>query len=968
VATEKDEQKPKQSPWADLLSGAGKQLMPILLTAGSLIGFVAFAGGVIVWTRFSAAKVPPDQAVNAVPRDELVAIGSALLLLFGFFGVLALIGAFLVDRGARATPGMARALLVLFMVEAAITVVIADRLDFVETAAAAELVALPLAAAFWATFVDTYVRLEDDLPTRRGERSEARPYRMFLLAGEDSQVRLGPVETHWPILIAWLGIAVAAPLVAFDAPSGWLLGWLTAAIAAVIGAVALLSRREGERVREKVEGGRMAAEVEEKLDALARDRELKHSLPIDEYRELKAREQAERRFSPAIRMLNERPERLVLEPTGAWQMGILLLAAVALPSWELRAVWIAVSIAVAGALAVALWRIATLSAQRVIWYGMAVFLSVPLYGTFSAMARNVEDPQVQPMALIRSTDGPDEAIQGLYVTEADDRVYFATVATEGCTDDLRAHSGRLEWVPKSEVVAMSIGPLQDIEEAAASALEMAYALTPAVETPAGTRSSFTSGELETAKSEPATPGAATDKRLEDTGPAVRPNYGAGLSLSPEDASPGERVTLRMSAPNDEVRGFGRTREGKTLRVGGVRAAILKEFAHRADTAEYVETLDGVLLRLEKDEPYVEASPDEYEAVEDFDPREGGRFFLRLVDNRVQSVEVADRHAKEKKPSYQERTMDERGIFLPIEVDGSGVPVLKRVRTVKLKGPVDGAGKAAAPIETSLDPRPKAQAWHERQIRFVVPEKVSSGAVAVECSQLAGQPLLRVAHAPEARISVRMEAGSSRVRFDASRTSDADEEQVSRRWSIAGLRRGNLTEMSADLPPRPRAYVIRMTATDESGRTDTAELRLLRLPASLFRLDEARPGNEPVLREARETLEAAVSRRLPAAIELDGHADDPGTARHNVHLSLRRAEHVRDLLLSEPRVRVPGGAEIPVRTLAYGEGCPTDPHPGRNRNNRRVDVFVLEQGVSLIPPSGCHPRRLQSTEWKLPGSG
>jgi len=48
----------------------------------------------------------------------------------------------------------------------------------------------------------------------------------------------------------------------------------------------------------------------------------------------------------------------------------------------------------------------------------------------------------------------------------------------------------------------------------------------------------------------------------------------------------------------------------------------------------------------------------------------------------------------------------------------------------------------------------------------------------------------------------------------------------------------------------------MTATDESGRTDTAELRLLRLPVSLFKPDEANPRNDPVLREAKETLEAA----------------------------------------------------------------------------------------------------------------
>lgn len=265
----------------------------------------------------------------------------------------------------------------------------------------------------------------------------------------------------------------------------------------------------------------------------------------------------------------------------------------------------------------------------------------------------------------------------------------------------------------------------------------------------------------------------------------------------------------------------------------------------------------------------------------------------------------------------------------------------------------------------LQSRPKAQAWHERAIKFLVPDNVTSGAVTVECSQLGGQPLLRVAHKPEARISVRMHAGSTLVSFGSDRSEDADGEKISRRWNVAGLRRGNVPDMSVDLPPRPRAYVVRMTATDESGRTDTAELRLLRLPASLFRPNEAEPHNEPVLSEAKETLEAAARKQTPAAIEIDGYADDPGNGRHNVHLSLRRAERVRERLLREPQISVQGGAEIPVRTLAYGQECPAVTRPGLDRSNRRVDVFVLEQGVSMTPPANCHPRRFQSTLWRLP---
>lgn len=981
------EEQPKQSAWAELLKAVGQQLVPVFLTASSLIGFVAFAGGVIVWTRFSAAKVPADQAVNAVPRDELVAIGSTLLLLFGFFGVLALIGAFLIDRGARATPGMARALLGVFLVESVTTVVIAEGHPPTETIAAVELIALPVIAALWASFSERYVNLEDDLPTREGiERPGLRGHRMFLLPDYPSSPwyprsghtrraawgfprmvalsgRLAPFGRRaWslgPVLVALVGIAGAVPLIAAGVHATVLLVWLGLAIAGVVVSGIWRWRQEADEVWRLIKTEREIAEEEELEHAKERDAMAKRDLSAMNYAAMVERRKHDDHERDRERLLNHRPFRLVLMGPGSGLVICLLVAAVVLPWAWLGPWWIGVSIAAAAALTVALWRISALSAERVIWYGVAVFLSVPLFGTLTAMARNVDDPQVQPMALIRSSDGPDEAIQGLYVTEADERVYFATVATEGCTEELTAHSGRLEWVPRSEVVAMSVGPSQDVDDAAGSALEMAYALTPAVETPAGTESSFTAGELEAADVESSVPVVAPEKRLEDTGPAVRPYYGAGLSLDPEDASPGERVTLRMSAPNHDkrVRGFGRSREGKTLRVGGVRAAILKEYAHRADTAEFVETGKGLLLRLEKDEPYVERSAREFERVAEFDPESEGSFFLKLVDSRVISVDGQTMGKNTDEGS-------QAGIYLHIDVDGRGVPTLTGDGKVKLKGSVDSAGEAAEPIEAYLDPRPKGQAWHEREIGFVVPEKVSTGAVTVECSQLAGQPLLRVAHAPDARISVRMEAGSSRVSFDSSHSSDADEESISRRWNIAGLQRGNVPEMSVDLPPRPRAYIVRMTATDESGRTAVAEVRLLRLPASLFELDEAEPQNWSVLSEARETLEAAAGDRLPAAIEINGHADDSGTHRHNVRLSLRRAVQVREFLLREPEVTVPGGAAIPVRTLAYGEGCPADPRPGGSRNNRRVDVFVLDRNVSMIPPVGCHPRRLQSTEWRL----
>jgi outer membrane protein OmpA-like peptidoglycan-associated protein len=939
---------PKESTAVELVKDVGRQLIPLLVTAGSLIGFIAAAGGVIVWTRFSAAKVPPDQVVNAVPRDELVAIGSSVLLIFGFFGVLVLACAFLIDRGARATPGMARALLLLFLIESVTTVVIATGPSAMQTIVAAELVALPVFVALWATFFERYVDLIDDLSARQGEHAEPRRYGMLLLPGGS------------PLLIRF-GVAVIAGTVAlvvlFETPDLALLLWLSASMFLFALCAAFRLRSDGRAVARTNAERRRSLEGEERKRARDRNEKAMEQLTPNAYEELNRLWKAQDRERDDSRLLNDRPMRLRPNGSGA-MLGVgLLLVGVALPACRLGIWWVAVSIAAAALLTVGLWRISALSAERVIWYGIAIFLSVPLFGTLTAMARNIADPQVQPMALIRNTDGPYEAIQGLYVTEADERVYFATVATEGCTNRLRDHSGRLEWVPKSEVVAMSVGPSQDVEQAAGSALEMAYALTPAVETRAGGEASLTAAEKAAAASEEKPAGPVLDKRLEGSGAAVRPFYGAGLSLSPEDASPTEDVTLRLSAPNKEedVEGFGAIRNGHTVRVGGVRAKILKQPARSPESAEFLETAGGKVLKLKKGEPFVRAEGEyipEAEAEAD-DKALGRKRFVDLADPRVLNV--------------LGETSEEGDWYLELDQDTVGPtrhPRLALPFQVRLKGGVNDLGVRERPRPEYLSPRPLGQAWHPREIRFEVPENASTGAVSVECSQLAGQPLLRVSHAPEARIAVHMQPGTDKVTFDSSRSTDTDEEALSRHWDVSGLQRGNQERMSAHLPSRVDAYSVKMTATDESGSADTVELHLLRLPASLFESGSAEPRNEGALAEAREALRRLVRAEPPATIEIDGHADYPGSRRYNANLSLRRAVRVREALLDRPLTGAAAKLEVPVRTLAYGEDCPVDPRPGPRPRDRRVDVFVLDRGVSMAPARDCDPHHFESSNWLL----
>jgi hypothetical protein len=923
-----------RSPWADLLNSAGKQLLPVLLTAGSLIGFVAFAGAVIVWTRFSAAEVPADQAVNAVPRDELVAIGSSLLLVFGFFGVLAVVAIFLIDRGGRVSPGMSRGLLVLLAIEGLATIVLVKDAPWQRAVVAVELFVLPMAVVLWATFSQLFTQFDETgLPDRKGEERDAVPKAGPFRArveGQEAPVSRQVLRTA----CAWaLGSALVAAAVALLASGGVALYALMvglATLALVLGSLVGLRswmafygnptvrQAEATRVREKER--QRATEMELIGPALA-------SLGVEHEEE------------------QPKPPRLELTPLGVVLVAGMLTLAVLGPSLVLWKWSLAAALGAAIVLGAGLWRIAALAAPRFQWYGLAVFISVPLFGTLTAMARNIEDPQVQPLALIRSTDGPDEAIQGLYVTEADDRIYFATVATEGCSNGLMPQSGRLLWVPKSEVVAMSIGPTQDVKDAATTALEMSYALTPGLGLPPNEEASTDGGGEETGEGEAQPVPLPLDKRLEDVGTAVRPNFGAGLSLVPENASPGRVETLRMSIPNRNVEGFGSNPHGRTLRLGTAPVAILREPAHNPWDAEFVKSRVLGPLILDKRVAYEKDEAGNFQQVDEGDGSERP-LYVRLNDKTIVAVNGEPIVAG-----------TQEGGYLAIE------PGKKTGEPAKLEPGQTVESRQG--LEYELKQPLLRQAWHKDHISFRVPEDATSGVVSVDCGQLGSQPLLSVTHAPEARIAVRMRAGSNRVSFDSGRSGDKDGESISRRWNVAGLRRGNKPGMSADLPPRLGAYSVRLTVTDKSGKRGSIALRLLRLPASLFAFGREEPEHGGAVRRARRALMRIVSKDPPTAIEIAGHADDPGTPRENTKLSLRRGEWLRDKLLPVAPSSGRGGAAVQVRVAAYGEGCPVDPRPGRRPLNRRVDVFVLDRGVTVEPPAGCHPRRLESSEWRLP---
>lgn len=1048
-----------EPPWARLLQGAGERLLPVLITAGSMIGFVAFAGSVIVWTRFYALNVPPDQAVAAFPRSELVAIGASLLLLYGFFGALAVLAVYLIDRGGRATPGMSLGLLILLMLEGVGAICFATGNSLSTRVLAAEVLLLGMGFALWCTFVGSFVRYErgqadsyvkevdsyvteieeepKDRPFRRADGSNAVPWSVVLrtviaaiavaaAAAMTARIFGGSTLVAGIVGVAVLGGALALAVVCrwvgfhHEAEAGrskrdvkqidpeslraWTLrlpAWIAIAAAPLAAAVAAVPLNGSAADAGKAAGAAFLLAFLS-LAGFGRVRRrwqleehCRRSDPQLAVRERKARKRAEDARHRELREWSKqfagkgrawrlrwgrrtKPQRLELTAAGMVAFALSMVASIVLPAVILREAWLIGSLLSAVVLTAALWRISTLAQSRFLWYGLAVFISVPLFGTLSWMARNLGDPQVQPVALIRQGDGPEEAIQGLYVTEADERVYFATVAAEGCSREVTPNSGRLLWVPRSEVVAMSVGPLQSVDDAAKSSLEMSYALTPAVETPSG-KAVAANADKEAAANGSAGATASRRKRLEDAGVAVRPTFGSGLRLEPEDVSPGDVVTLRMSEPrrNGDVEGFGRERSRRTLRLGGVKVNILKEPAHEAVNAEYVQVRGGPALRIQKRILYTKVGA-EYEELRDH-PEGRGRF-IKVTDQSVAGVDDGDLAT---------------GMFVRLGPGGRRLMRVSRDSTDQLarlmrgllvlaSRVIDPSGESISWDEpgqrSSSDGRPRVvmrdgrrlaldytlsrQAWHEDHIRFEVPEKASTGPVTVECEQLAGQPLLQVQRPPTARIAVQMKEGTGLVRFDSRRSSDRGGRIKSRRWIVDGLPGGTESSMARRLPSRLAPHRIRLVVVDDDDEVDSAEVRLLRLPTSFFPFGapDPEPGN-PV-KKIRRTLARISSELSPVAIEVDGHTDDVGEAQRNVKLSLERAESVRDALLTPALAGKLGiaGEGVPVTARGFGETCPVDPSGGRLRANRRVELFVLGDGTAVSSPERCHAGATKRTTW------
>jgi hypothetical protein len=96
-------------------------------------------------------------------------------------------------------------------------------------------------------------------------------------------------------------------------------------------------------------------------------------------------------------------------------------------------------------------------------FAVAIFVSVLLFGTATTLWRTYHTPKVQPTAILRS--GRDQGLTGYFVAQTSDRVYMVRILGERKNSKFQHSFPRFVVVPRGNIVAMEVGPLETPESA-----------------------------------------------------------------------------------------------------------------------------------------------------------------------------------------------------------------------------------------------------------------------------------------------------------------------------------------------------------------------------------------------------------------------------------------------------------------------------------------------------------------------
>jgi len=388
------------------------RLLLIALGIAILFAFMVIvaglAGRAILWLRFWSARLPADQAISEVSSAELVSTGAAALAILFALGLLAAGLAWLLDGKGRWVRATRRGLVAIGLVEVLVAIMIGDfRFD-----QGLELfVGVAIAALLLNFLVERALTLHRALDGRT------------------------PVtKALWARLKAWDGMPTAGS----DGGLGRLL-WKLAPLPLLAVAVYFALSADGE------------------------DRNLLVLAPLLAAAVLFAAPGG--MAAPAVGFGPVEGERLeaLRMPRVALALTALACIAILLVRDEL---WLAGVVAAAVILGLFCYAVAAASKDRFGPYGLAVLVSVPLFGGAAAFLHGVDSPELQPVAAVLRGG---EAVCGVYVGESDGRLWLGRLVLDERAGVHRPKRGAISPLAADAIEARALGPLEPVDRVEARA-------------------------------------------------------------------------------------------------------------------------------------------------------------------------------------------------------------------------------------------------------------------------------------------------------------------------------------------------------------------------------------------------------------------------------------------------------------------------------------------------------------------
>ena len=179
-----------------------------------------------------------------------------------------------------------------------------------------------------------------------------------------------------------------------------------------------------------------------------------------------------------------------------------------------------------------------------------------------------------------------------------------------------------------------------------------------------------------------------------------------------------------------------------------------------------------------------------------------------------------------------------------------------------------------------------------------------------------------------------------IQFDASGSSDADGDRLTYNWDFGdGTTDQTATPAGTHQFNKVGNYTVRVMVDDGRGGTDTANTFIQIVSRQVIRSDVLFDHDKATLKSSGEEALAGIVQQMQQntshQAELVGHTDSTGSETYNMGLSQRRAEAVRDFLVSR------GIAQERISVEWKGETEPVasnDTQEGRVQN-RRTDVTL-----------------------------